>query len=305
METKLKEKIQKHPNTPKRRNYLLNYLIHFLIILTFYKILTTTFISKYTEEMTKKQWIFDYMNPSIAILLLIIHSFYFSLYYFKFPFFEKMKINNLKWPWEENKANFKKLLPGIILRYLINQVLITNIFLYFFHDSINTNFTPETLPNIFQFWLGVITCMLIEDFFFYWSHRFLHNPLFYNKIHKIHHRFYNVIHISYAYAHPLEYLFGNILPNFFTILILGKYVHFITYLGFLWVRLMETCEGHCGYEFSFSMFLGFPLMTDSSYHNFHHLKNRGNYSSMFSLWDTIFRTNKDYIEAEEKHVKDK
>ena len=301
MQIKKNAKKQIKKEEGKKSNYIINYIIHFLVILTFYVVLKKLFILKYSEDMNKFNWVFDYLSPLMGIFVIMINLSYFILYYFQFPFVEKMKINKLKWPWEENKNNFKKLLPDIILLYIMNQGFIANIFLLCFHNLIDTNYTLETIPNIFQFWLGIIISMLIEDFFFYWGHRFLHHPLFYNKIHKIHHRFYNVIHISYAYAHPLEYLFGNILPNFFTIMILGKYVHFITYVGFVFVRLMETCEGHSGYEFEYSMFAGFPWMTDSSYHNYHHLINRGNYSSMFRIWDTLFKTNKDWLEYDKKN----
>jgi sterol desaturase/sphingolipid hydroxylase (fatty acid hydroxylase superfamily) len=34
----------------------------------------------------------------------------------------------------------------------------------------------------------------------------------------------------------------------------------------------------------------------AEYHNFHHSHNIGNYSSFFSVWDTVFGTNKHYFE---------
>jgi len=53
-----------------------------------------------------------------------------------------------------------------------------------------------------------------------------------------------------------------------------------------------------------------PFATSSSYHNFHHSYNIGNYSSFFSMWDTLFGTNKTYYqyyerakEAQQRHEK--
>ena len=57
---------------------------------------------------------------------------------------------------------------------------------------------------------------------------------------------------------------------------------------------METHETHSGYEFPWSMYAAVPFATDSTYHNFHHLKNVGNYGSVFRVWDTLFQTNKYY-----------
>jgi sterol desaturase/sphingolipid hydroxylase (fatty acid hydroxylase superfamily) len=53
-----------------------------------------------------------------------------------------------------------------------------------------------------------------EDLMFYFSHRTLHTPWFYKKFHKVHHEFYNTVCISSEYAHPFEFLIGNVVsPN--------------------------------------------------------------------------------------------
>lgn len=61
------------------------------------------------------------------------------------------------------------------------------------------------------------------------------------------------------------------------------------------IRMMETVDGHSGYEFSWSPYRLLPLSGSSSYHNFHHFKNVGNYSSFFTIWDTVCGTNKAYF----------
>jgi len=37
-----------------------------------------------------------------------------------------------------------------------------------------------------------------------------------------------------------------------------------------------------------------PFGADATYHNYHHSRNVGNYSSVMTVWDTLFNTNKDY-----------
>jgi len=136
--------------------------------------------------------------------------------------------------------------------------------------------------------------MVMEDFTFYWSHRTLHTPRLYQLIHKKHHEYNITVSLASEYAHPLEYLLGNLLPSAVGGKLLGAKVHFITH--FLWnaLRVMETVDGHCGYEFTWSPFRLLPFSGSSSYHNFHHSKNVGNYSSFFTYWDTLFGTNKAY-----------
>jgi len=71
---------------------------------------------------------------------------------------------------------------------------------------------------------------------------------------------------------------------------------------------METADGHCGYEFSWSPYRLLPLSGmnffldfksfikgSSIYHNFHHSHNVGNYGSFFTLWDTLCGTNRHFF----------
>merc|ERR1711974_112076 len=67
---------------------------------------------------------------------------------------------------------------------------------------------------------------------------------------------------------------------------------------------METCDGHCGYEFSWSPFRLLPLSGSSTYHNFHHRINVGNYGSFFTIWDTLCGTNKQYFKHLAKKEKE-
>ena len=60
------------------------------------------------------------------------------------------------------------------------------------------------------------------------------------------------------------------------------------------IRLIETVESHGGYDFPWAMTRVFPLSVSSKYHNYHHLKNVGNYGSFFIIWDSIFGTNTQY-----------
>jgi sterol desaturase/sphingolipid hydroxylase (fatty acid hydroxylase superfamily) len=63
------------------------------------------------------------------------------------------------------------------------------------------------------------------------------------------------------------------------------------------IRLVETHDGHSGYEFPWSVFRLLPFGSDATYHDFHHTKNVGNYSSLMTVWDTIFDSNTQYWES--------
>lgn len=125
-------------------------------------------------------------------------------------------------------------------------------------------------------------CMLMEDLTFYWSHSALHSRRLY-WIHKQHHEYTSTVSISATYAHPLEYFFSNVIPAGIGYHILGKLteVHFCTIIVWIAFRLVETCEVHCGYEWSWRQMAFFRWKLGPNYHDFHHSNNSGNYGSMF------------------------
>ena len=133
------------------------------------------------------------------------------------------------------------------------------------------------------------------------THRMFHSknkyfPL-YQMFHKQHHEYMHPISITSEYAHPVEYAISNHFPSFVGMLILGDRMHIWTIMIWGTLRILETHDGHSGYEFPWSIFHLIPLGTDSTYHIFHHSKNVGNYSSLTTIWDTIFDSNKEFYEA--------
>lgn len=112
---------------------------------------------------------------------------------------------------------------------------------------------------------------------------------------------YNTITFSSIYAHPVEFVIGNVIPAMSSLMILKSRLHVISLVTWMTLRLIETNDGHSGYEFPISMFKAIPFMSDPSYHNYHHLKNIGNYGSFTWIWDTIFQTNSEFYKYTEKN----
>jgi len=46
-----------------------------------------------------------------------------------------------------------------------------------------------TRPSAIYMFLQIAFCIIVEEVLFYYSHRMLHHPRFYAKVHKIHHEF--------------------------------------------------------------------------------------------------------------------
>ena len=108
------------------------------------------------------------------------------------------------------------------------------------------------------------------------------------------------IGIASEYTHPVEYALGNLLPAAIGPILLGPKMHLVSVFAWYAVRVGESLDGHCGYEFSWSPFRLIPFSGSAEYHDFHHSSNVGNYASFFCVWDNIFNTNKDFYEMLEE-----
>jgi sterol desaturase/sphingolipid hydroxylase (fatty acid hydroxylase superfamily) len=271
-------------------------LMYFTYVLTvannFYK-------TYYYEDIDKGKFIFWSVIIVHEVVFYTINAIFFLIYKFKVKCIESYRVNADPWPWEDNSINFPHLLQETIKTVLINQLIIIPISIlpYYFNYIIPFSLDIKSLPTHFVFIWQIIFFILIEDFAFYWVHRILHVDWIYPYIHKTHHTYKISISIAAEYSHPVDYFLGSLFATSFGPIILGQKVHLVTYLLWIAFRILESSDGHCGYEFSFSPFRVLPFSGSSQFHYFHHKYYKGNYSSFFIYWDVICSTvNKSYID---------
>eukprot|EP00331_Platyophrya_macrostoma_P011749 CAMPEP_0176428630 /NCGR_PEP_ID=MMETSP0127-20121128/13258_1 /TAXON_ID=938130 /ORGANISM="Platyophrya macrostoma, Strain WH" /LENGTH=235 /DNA_ID=CAMNT_0017810337 /DNA_START=341 /DNA_END=1049 /DNA_ORIENTATION=- len=206
---------------------------------------------------------------------------------------------------EVDPVGWKKTLKTTGLFFLVNQCIITPSLVYIDlkMNGIFFSTSREHLPSTLTIILQCFFCMLIDDFLFYWGHRLLHHPKLYPHIHKIHHRWHHTVIISNEFSHPVEYVIAN-LPAALGPKLLGKHMHMITLWMWIVMRVGESLDSHCGYEFSWSPYRLLPLSGSANYHDFHHSTNIGNYGSYFTFWDTLFKTNEVYFKYLAKHERE-
>ena len=142
--------------------------------------------------------------------------------------------------------------------------------------------------------------MLVEDLAFHMFHRFVHWRVIYPYFHKHHHNYVTTVSLGAEYFHPVDYFFGVLMPGSFGPNILGSRLHISTYIFWITIRTIEGADGHSGYEFPWSPFRLLPFSASASYHDFHHSHNVGNYSSLFTIWDSVFGDNTAYLEYQKK-----
>ena len=226
-----------------------------------------------------------------------MNGFYSLCYWLEWPCIERYKCLEEPWPWNDDKEEWNVLYWKTVFVYSLNVLVVgPSVYLPFalFDLPVDLDMTSEGIPHVTKMFLQVLFCMVMEDLTFHFSHRTLHHPALYPYIHKIHHEQRITISFAAYYAHPLEFIFGNILPTVTGVLLLGKNMHWMTAFTWYIVRAVESTEGHSGYEFSWSIFRVIPFASDYGYHAYHHSHNIGNYSSFFTIWDTVFGTNSAY-----------
>ena len=100
--------------------------------------------------------------------------------------------------------NYKKCLPQYFINISIFTPLILGIYQYFIDFNNSYSFYDVCmLPFIY----------VLSDVFFYIGHRLFHTKTLY-KFHKKHHEIIKPVSISALYLHPIDFIFGNIVPLF-------------------------------------------------------------------------------------------
>ena len=105
----------------------------------------------------------------------------------------------------------KTLVDEALMNHLVN-VPVRLVFLYFLFDLYvlaGMELDSESFPSLATISLHIGASVLIDDTWFYWSHRLLHHPAIYKYIHKQHHRFIHTRGYAVDFCHPVEDVFSN------------------------------------------------------------------------------------------------
>jgi len=149
-----------------------------------------------------------------------------------------------------------------------------------------------------------LASFVIEDFYFYWIHRFLHWKKIYKYVHKVHHLHNAPFGIAAEYAHPIETLFLGLGTCLGPIIFSYTHgMHMFTLYTWLIVRVIQTVEVHSGYNFPWSMNNWMPFWGGAKFHDYHHQTFNSNYSSTFIIWDNVFGTTDGYYAFIQKRDK--
>ncbi|MDG2370159.1 MAG: sterol desaturase family protein [Flavobacteriales bacterium] len=184
----------------------------------------------------------------------------------------------------DRKVFFSRL--PLIFFNILSLSLISSIGLYFIYPIFESNLNFSPLVILIQ--LAFI--LIIDDFFFYFLHRWMHNNKYILKtVHSIHHKAFSPLALEYLYVHPFEWMMGYIGP-FIGIGVIGLIspVSCWAFWIYMLVRNIHELEIHSGFKTKFSQWI--PFWGVNEHHDLHHAKLNGNYASTFTFWDKVFKT---------------
>jgi sterol desaturase/sphingolipid hydroxylase (fatty acid hydroxylase superfamily) len=128
--------------------------------------------------------------------------------------------------------------------------------------------------------------VVIDDAWFYWTHRWLHaNTRAYKMIHRIHHRSIDTTPLTGLSFHPVEAFIINV-PLAVLPIFIGVQSNFL--IAAIYISTLNNVLGHNGFEWAPRWWDRLPILrlkTPSIHHNLHHEKSRGNYGLYFTYWD--------------------
>lgn len=234
---------------------------------------------------------------SISMRYFILAGITFLVFYILFPqLFQKIKIQKL---FPKPKNYYRD------ISYSVLSILIFSTIAYICFTVLKpyNNINYGEIKNPVFYALSFVWMFFLHDAYFYWSHRAMHHPLLYRKVHLVHHKSTNPSPWT-AYAfHPLEAIVeAGIIPLIaFTIP-----VHRSAFFIFMLFQIIYNVYGHLGYELYPENFhktrIGKWVNTGTA-HNQHHKSFFGNYGLYTLIWDRLLGTIREDYDAAFNQVK--
>lgn len=253
------------------------------------------------EKLISSQPWFIIALTAIASYIIVAYAIALMVYIFLYIVFRKQVY--------KRKIQSDYTSPAIIrheISYSFFTLLIHSLagaFVIFAYHHGYTLVYPEI--SDFGYWyfaISILLMIIMHDTYFYWTHRFMHLPKIYPKVHRVHHVSLNPSPWAAYSGHPYE---AAIAAGIFPIIALTLPSHWIALSIFLLYMLYMSVMGHAGFEFYPKSFIRSWLgrwQTTATHHNLHHKFFSGNYGIYFNIWDKIMNTEQKHYHREYDRV---
>jgi sterol desaturase/sphingolipid hydroxylase (fatty acid hydroxylase superfamily) len=147
----------------------------------------------------------------------------------------------------------------------------------------------------FPWWwlpISVFVYLFLHDSWFFWTHRLMHVPSIYKRMHAVHHASREPTAWAAMSFHPWESISGAILVP---ALVLTIPIHYGALLVVLSVMTIMGVTNHMGWELFPRWIVHGPLgrwLITASHHQLHHEKYLCNFGLYFRFWDRLCGTDR-------------
>lgn len=200
-----------------------------------------------------------------------------------------------------NKMPYRRLheqirLPQVkteILNSFLGSVLFAlsgAVMLICWQKGLSQLYTSLSLWDVLWLPLSYFLALFIHETYYYWLHRWMHQPKVLRHFHQMHHNsLYTSSFTSFSF-HPIEALLQAI---FLPILTLLLPMHFFVLMALLLTMSLSAVINHAGVEIYPRRALKSPIfrwLVGATHHDMHHRKYRCNYGLYFTFWDVWMKT---------------
>lgn len=146
--------------------------------------------------------------------------------------------------------------------------------------------------DLIYFPLSFFTLSLIHEFYFYWTHVFMHKEKRLRKAHTFHHRSVRATPWASFSFHPWEALIHALFLPLATLILP---LHPVTILAYLIFMTLTAISNHLGVELIDNPQLR-KLFISATHHNQHHKNQNKNFGLYYTFSDRIFNTEEKHFE---------
>ncbi len=135
-------------------------------------------------------------------------------------------------------------------------------------------------------------CLIIQDSWFYWTHRLMHSPALFGPVHSVHHASRPPTAWTAMSFHPWEAVTGAIVVP--TVVFLLP-LHVSVVMSWLLTMTIMGTTNHMGWELLPQSLVHGPLgkfVISATHHQLHHDRYSCNYGLYFRFWDSICNTDR-------------
>ena len=228
---------------------------------------------------------YDWIAALVTVGALIVLTVLGRFLVFKIPALERMRQLNR----EADRPKLARKRFREAVKVNSRAGLVTNLVFYFTVLPFCVSLAPRPL---WRHLLDIVAVLLVFDFMYYLTHRFLFHGRALRKVHALHHQVRTPTHIDALYVHPLETFIGLslFLVSIPVIALLGgaplnAFSVAIAALVFTQVNTINHTYVNLPY---------FPFKTldyVTGVHAAHHVDmNQGNFATLTMLYDRLFGT---------------